>query len=75
MTAMPTLAPRLTGIHSSPASVLRRRARELRAAGRDIIELSSGNLDFATPDYVIAAALPPHCGEKPATRMWTARQN
>jgi aspartate aminotransferase len=56
MTAMPALAPRLNGIHASPASVLRRRARELRAAGRDIIELSSGNLDFATPDHVVAAA-------------------
>ena len=56
MTAMPASRPRLNGIHASPASVLRRRARELRAAGRDIIELSSGNLDFATPDHVIAAA-------------------
>jgi aspartate aminotransferase len=56
MTAMPALSPRMNGIHASPASILRRRARELRAAGRDIIELSSGNLDFATPDHVIAAA-------------------
>ena len=46
----------MSGIKPSPASVLRRRARELRAAGRDIIELSSGNLDFPTPDHVIAAA-------------------
>jgi aspartate aminotransferase len=53
---MPALSPRMSGIHASPASVLRRRARELRTAGRDIIELSSGNLDFATPDHVIAAA-------------------
>ena len=56
MTAMPALSPRMRGIHASPASILRRRARELRAAGRNIIELSSGNLDFATPDHVIAAA-------------------
>jgi aspartate aminotransferase len=53
---MTALSPRMSGIHASPASILRRRARELRAAGRDIIELSSGNLDFATPDHVIAAA-------------------
>jgi aspartate aminotransferase len=53
---MPPLAPRLGGIHPSPASVLRRRARELCEAGRAILELSSGNLDFATPDHVIAAA-------------------
>jgi len=56
MTAMPVLSPRVSAIQPSPASVLRRRARELRGAGRDIIELSSGNLDFATPDHVIAAA-------------------
>lgn len=56
MSAIPTLSPRMSGIKASPASVLRRRARELRAAGRDIIELSSGNLDFPTPDHVIAAA-------------------
>jgi len=53
---MLALSPHLRGIHPSPASILRRRARELRAAGRDVIELSSGNLDFPTPDHVIAAA-------------------
>ena len=56
MTATPGFSPRLCAIQPSPASILRRRARELREAGRDIIELSSGNLDFATPDHVIAAA-------------------
>ena len=56
MSAMPRISPRVSGIRPSPASILRRRARELRAAGRDIIELSSGNLDFPTPDHVIAAA-------------------
>ena len=49
-------APRMAGIAASPASVLRKRAQELRSAGRDVIELSSGNLHFATPDHVIAAA-------------------
>jgi len=43
-------------IAASPAAVLRRRARELRAAGRDVIELSSGDVDFATPAHVVAAA-------------------
>jgi aspartate aminotransferase len=56
MNAMPFLSPRISGMSASPASVLRRRARELREAGRDVIELSSGNLDFPTPDHVIAAA-------------------
>ena len=52
----PFLAPRMRRIAASPAAVLRRRARELRAAGRDVIELSSGDLDFPTPEHVIAAA-------------------
>jgi aspartate aminotransferase len=56
MSAMPFLSPRIRGMSASPASVLRRRARELREAGRNVIELSSGNLDFPTPDHVIAAA-------------------
>src|SRR5215472_4278241 len=54
--AAPLLAPRVTRIAASPASVLRARARELRAAGRDLIELSSGDVDFPTPDHVITAA-------------------
>jgi aspartate/methionine/tyrosine aminotransferase len=57
MTAMPLVSTRVSAIQPSPASVLPRHARELRGAGRDIIEMSSGNLDFATPDHVIAAAL------------------
>ncbi len=54
--AMTELSPRMAQIGASPASVLRRRARELREAGRPIIELSSGNLDFPTPEHVVAAA-------------------
>jgi aspartate aminotransferase len=46
----------MSQIGASPASILRRRARELREAGRNVIELSSGNVDFATPDHVVAAA-------------------
>jgi aspartate aminotransferase len=43
-------------IRPSPASTLRRQVRELRDQGRDIIDLSSGDLDFPTPDHVIEAA-------------------
>jgi aspartate aminotransferase len=52
----PLLSPRLAQIGASPASILRRRARELREAGRPIIELSSGNLDFPTPQHIVTAA-------------------
>ena len=33
------------------------RARELRASGRDIVSLTSGEPDFATPDNVVEAAV------------------
>ena len=49
-------SPRMDRVKASPAAILRRRARDLRKAGRSVIELSSGDLDFATPDHVIAAA-------------------
>jgi aspartate aminotransferase len=52
----PLLAPRMRRIATSPAAVLRARARELRATGRDVIELSSGDLDFPTPAHVVTAA-------------------
>ena len=43
-------------IRPSPASALRQTATELRAAGRDVYDLASGELDFPTPAHVIAAA-------------------
>jgi aspartate aminotransferase len=49
-------SPRMNEVKASPASILRRRARDLRKAGRHVIELSTGDLDFPTPDHVIAAA-------------------
>jgi aspartate aminotransferase len=54
--SVPILSPRVERVAASPASILRRRARELRDAGRDVIVLSAGDLDFATPDHVVAAA-------------------
>lgn len=50
------LSPRMAGIATSPASALRHRAGILRAAGHDVIALSSGDLDFPTPEHVVAAA-------------------
>jgi aspartate aminotransferase len=56
--AMPisSFAPRTSRIKLSPASLLRSEVQARRAAGRDIIALNSGDLDFPTPDHVIAAA-------------------
>ena len=47
---------RMNLIRPSPASVLRRQVRELRDQGRDLIDLTSGDLDFPTPTHVIDAA-------------------
>jgi aspartate aminotransferase len=50
------LSPRMNGLAGSPASLMRRKVQELRASGRDVIDLSSGDLDFPSPNHVIEAA-------------------
>jgi aspartate aminotransferase len=50
------IAKRLQRIEQSPSIVAAQRARELRAAGRDIIALSTGEPDFPTPPHIIDAA-------------------
>ena len=59
MTAPASQAPlshALARIAASRTTAMTDRATELRAAGHDIISLSVGEPDFATPDHVIAAA-------------------
>jgi aspartate aminotransferase len=51
------IAAKLNRIKPSPSSMAGQRARELRASGRDIVSLTSGEPDFATPDNVIEAAV------------------
>ena len=46
----------LARVAASRTTAITDRAMELRAAGRDIISLSVGEPDFATPPHVIAAA-------------------
>ncbi len=50
------ISDRLNRIKPSPSSMAGQRARELRAAGRDIIGLTSGEPDFDTPDHIKDAA-------------------
>ena len=50
------IAKRLQRIEQSPSIVAAQRARELRAAGRDIVALSTGEPDFPTPAHIIDAA-------------------
>lgn len=54
MTFMP--AARVSRIKISPTTAASARVRELRDAGRDIIDMAIGEPDFDTPDHVKAAA-------------------
>lgn len=53
---MAFIAARVGRIIPSASSVATQRGRELQAAGRDILSLSQGEPDFATPEHVIEAA-------------------
>ncbi|MSQ55371.1 MAG: pyridoxal phosphate-dependent aminotransferase [Betaproteobacteria bacterium] len=53
---MAFLSQRIGRIIPSASSVATQRARELAAAGRDVLSLSQGEPDFPTPDHVIEAA-------------------
>jgi aspartate aminotransferase len=50
------LSPALRRIAASGTTAMTDRAIQLRDAGRDIISLSVGEPDFATPDHVLEAA-------------------
>lgn len=51
------IASRLNRIKASVSTMGRQKARELRAAGRDVISLTTGEPDFETPDHVKEAAI------------------
>ena len=50
-------AERLSRIKPSPTMAVTGRARELKAAGHDVIGLGAGEPDFDTPDHVKEAAI------------------
>lgn len=50
------LANRLSRIKPSPTIAVTQRAKDLKAAGRDIIVLGAGEPDFDTPDHIKLAA-------------------
>jgi aspartate aminotransferase len=54
---MSFLATRLDRIKPSPTIAAGQKARELKAAGRDIISLDAGEPDFDTPDSIKEAAI------------------
>ena len=54
---MPFLSQTLSRVKPSPTVAVTQLARELAAAGRDIIGLGAGEPDFDTPDNIKAAAI------------------
>ena len=53
---MAFIADSLNRIKPSPTIAVSTKARELKAAGRDVIGLGAGEPDFDTPDHIKAAA-------------------
>lgn len=56
MNAQPHLSPLLDRLRESATIGVTRRARELKNAGHDILQISGGEPDFDTPDHIKAAA-------------------
>ena len=54
---MSIVADRLSRIKPSPTIAVTTKAKELKAAGRDVIGLGAGEPDFDTPDFVKEAAI------------------
>src|SRR5690625_7838509 len=54
---MSVLASRLSRIKPSPTIAVTSKARELKAAGRDVIGLGAGEPVFDTPDHIKEAAI------------------
>lgn len=54
---MPLIADHLKRIKPSPTIAVTNKAKELQAAGRDVIGLGAGEPDFDTPDNVKQAAI------------------
>lgn len=54
---MATFAARIQQVKPSQTKAMTQRARDLRAAGVDVIVLSQGEPDFDTPDHIRAAGI------------------
>jgi aspartate aminotransferase len=54
---MTNASPKIQKLHASPAAAFRRKVLEARHQGREIIDLTLGDLDFPTPPHVVEAAV------------------
>ena len=50
------LSARVSALTASPTLAISAKAKELRAAGVDVIGFGAGEPDFSTPDHIVAAA-------------------
>jgi aspartate aminotransferase len=67
---MSIIAERMAAIKPSPTIAVSNLARELKAAGRDVIGLGAGEPDFDTPDHIKAAAIAAiHAGQTKYTAV------
>jgi aspartate aminotransferase len=57
MTDHPAIADRLNRISPSQTTAMRQRAQALKAEGRDVLAISSGEPDFDTPQHIKDAAV------------------
>lgn len=57
MTPVAVEYPNLAGVPGSATLEMTARAAALRAAGKDVVSLSAGEPDFATPEYIAEAAI------------------
>ncbi|MBH0237622.1 pyridoxal phosphate-dependent aminotransferase [Methylobrevis albus] len=55
--SLETLAPRMRRVRPSPTAAISDKVRALTAAGHAVVNLGEGELDFATPPHVCAAAV------------------
>ena len=51
------LSDRVNSIKPSPTLAITNKAKEIKAAGKDIIGLGAGEPDFDTPDHIKKAAI------------------
>src|SRR5262245_32380912 len=61
---MSIVASRLSRIKPSPTLAVSKKAAELKAEGKNIIELSAGKPDFDTPDFIKDAGIAAIKGNK-----------
>jgi aspartate/methionine/tyrosine aminotransferase len=69
-TSLANLSLRVGAIAQSATLAIDARARALRASGVKVVSFGAGEPDFATPDYVVAAAM--DAARRPANHHYTA---